>query len=448
MGATFVPRTERGAGIPGVERLAYFAEMAAAQLEGVRHLVLVDVGSPVSFFAYPGKPSDLVPEGCCVHVLAGPGEDSAGALAHLADLVGAEPSSAPPTPLPDIAPGALTNRSIAAAVAAALPAEAIVSDEGDRQRRGGGGDRGCAAPRLPAVDGWSDRPGVAAGHGGRGGVSRSARVRLEADGSAMYTIQALWTQAREQLDVTTVIFNNRSYAILSIELARTGAGEGGPKARDLFDLSRPDIDFVTDRRGDGRTRGGGVDHRGVDCGTHPGRGRTRTAPDRCAGVPMSVTAPPSFDTIIVAVDGPTGSLTLSQPERLNPLSSHTLHEIESAARWFDTHDELKVVVVSGQGRAFSAGADVSAFGDRADGPVSPRDDADSGWRMARAMDEMRAVTVARIQGWCVGGGLVLAAGCDLRVAASTARFSIPEVELGIPLAWGGIPRLVRGSARR
>ena len=76
-------------------------------------------------------------------------------------------------------------------------------------------------------------------------------------------------------------------------------------------------------------------------------------------------------------------------------------------------------------------------------PAVPRDDADSGWRMARAMDEMRAVTVAKVQGWCVGGGLVLAAVCDLRVAGRSARFSIPEVELGIPLAWGGIPRLVR-----
>lgn len=153
--------------------------------------------------------------------------------------------------------------------------------------------------------------------------------------------------------------------------------------------------------------------------------------------------PPVFDTITVAVDGPTGVLTLTQPERLNPLSSHTLNEIEQAARWFDTHDDLKVVIVSGQGRAFSAGADVSAFGDRSDRPASPRDDADSGWRMARAMDELRAVTVAKIQGWCVGGGLVLAAVCDLRVASTAARFSIPEVELGIPLAWGGIPRLVR-----
>jgi enoyl-CoA hydratase/carnithine racemase len=149
-----------------------------------------------------------------------------------------------------------------------------------------------------------------------------------------------------------------------------------------------------------------------------------------------------FDTIEVSVDGARGELTLARPEKLNPLSSHTLNEIEAAARWFDAHDELKVVVVSGRGRAFSAGADVSSFAGSA--PARPpRDDSDSGWRMARAMEEMRAVTVAKVQGWCVGGGLVLAAVCDLRVAARSARFSIPEVELGIPLAWGGIPRLVR-----
>ena len=151
-----------------------------------------------------------------------------------------------------------------------------------------------------------------------------------------------------------------------------------------------------------------------------------------------------FDTIDVSVDGPRGELTLARPEKLNPLSSHTLREIEAAARWFDEHDDLKVVIVSGRGRAFSAGADVSAFGEAGAADARPpRDDADSGWRMARAMDELRAVTVAKVQGWCVGGGVVLAAVCDLRVAARSARFSIPEVELGIPLAWGGIPRLVR-----
>ncbi|HAP76761.1 MAG TPA: enoyl-CoA hydratase/isomerase family protein [Acidimicrobiaceae bacterium] len=145
-----------------------------------------------------------------------------------------------------------------------------------------------------------------------------------------------------------------------------------------------------------------------------------------------------FDTIDVGVDGARGWLRLNRPDKLNPLSSHTLHEIELAARWFDEHHDLKVVVVSGAGRSFSAGADLSAFN-----TAAPMEDRQVGWRMARAMDEMRAVTVARIQGWCVGGGLVVAAGCDLRVAADTARFSIPEVDLGIPLAWGGIPRLVR-----
>jgi enoyl-CoA hydratase/carnithine racemase len=149
-----------------------------------------------------------------------------------------------------------------------------------------------------------------------------------------------------------------------------------------------------------------------------------------------------FDTIVAQVDGEVGALVLDRPDKLNPLSSHTLNEIEAAARWFDTHDQLKVVVVSGNGRAFSAGADVSSFG-AATNERHPRDDADSGWRMARAMDELRAVTVAKVNGWCVGGGLVLVAVCDLRVASQSARFRIPEVELGIPLAWGGIPRLVR-----
>ncbi len=145
-----------------------------------------------------------------------------------------------------------------------------------------------------------------------------------------------------------------------------------------------------------------------------------------------------FDTLTATVEGPRGALTLNRPEKLNPLSSHTLHEIELAARWFDEHHDLKVVVVSGAGRAFSAGADLGAFTQSA-----PMEDRQVGWRMARALEEMRAVTVARIHGWCVGGGLVVASACDLRIAADTARFSIPEVDIGIPLAWGGIPRLVR-----
>ncbi len=148
-----------------------------------------------------------------------------------------------------------------------------------------------------------------------------------------------------------------------------------------------------------------------------------------------------FETLTVEAPGPVGALTLSRPEKLNPLSTATLGELAEAAAWFDAQDAVKVVIVRGAGRAFSAGADLSSFG----GPqtVSTRDAADRGRVMADALEGMRALSIAAIQGWCVGGGLVLAAACDLRVAAEDARFSIPEVDLGIPLAWGGIPRLVR-----
>jgi enoyl-CoA hydratase/carnithine racemase len=148
-------------------------------------------------------------------------------------------------------------------------------------------------------------------------------------------------------------------------------------------------------------------------------------------------------TVNVAADGNRGSITLNRPEKLNPLSTQTLNELVAAARWFDARPEVKVVIVSGNGRAFSAGADLAAFAGPAPGAGASREAADAGRRMADAVEAMRAVTVARLQGHCVGGGLVLAAACDLRVAADTASFSIPEVDLGIPLAWGGIPRLVR-----
>lgn len=148
-----------------------------------------------------------------------------------------------------------------------------------------------------------------------------------------------------------------------------------------------------------------------------------------------------FETLLVDADGSVGRLTLNRPDQLNPLSTTTLIEIAKAARWFDEQRDVKAVIVRGAGRAFSAGADLGSF----TGPQthSPREAADLGREMAEALEGMRAIAVAAIQGWCVGGGLVLAAACDLRIAAEDARFSIPEVDLGIPLAWGGIPRLVR-----
>jgi enoyl-CoA hydratase/carnithine racemase len=154
---------------------------------------------------------------------------------------------------------------------------------------------------------------------------------------------------------------------------------------------------------------------------------------------------PTFATLRVEVDGPIGQLTLAQPEKLNPLGTVPLREIALAARWFDT-TTAHVVVVTGEGRAFSSGFDLREFagGDR-DDPTAPssREQADLGRLMAEAMDRMSALTIAAIKGPCVGGGVVLAGACDLRIAADDTVFSIPEVDLGIPLAWGGIPRLVR-----
>lgn len=155
-----------------------------------------------------------------------------------------------------------------------------------------------------------------------------------------------------------------------------------------------------------------------------------------------------FKTLTIDVRGPLAELRLNRPKKLNPLSVETLQELAAAARYFDHETEAKVVIVGGAGRAFSAGADLSSFTKRTDG-LSTRDVAELGREMADAIESMRALTIASIRGWCVGGGLVLAAACDLRIAAVGTRFSIPEVDLGIPLAWGGIPRLVReiGPAR-
>lgn len=151
----------------------------------------------------------------------------------------------------------------------------------------------------------------------------------------------------------------------------------------------------------------------------------------------------AFETIEVDADGAVGAITLNRPHKLNPLSTGTLQELAGAARWFDERPEVKVVVLGGNGRAFSAGADVSTFADGEPDVLASRQAADAGRVMAEAIESMHAVTIARVHGHCVGGAVVLAAACDLRVAARSTRFSIPEVDLGIPLAWGGIPRLVR-----
>ena len=254
LGETFPANLERGAGIPAVERLAYFAEMAQGQLEGVRHLILVDTTRPVSFFAYPDKASDLVPEGCTVHTLARPGEDAAGALEMLAEAVGAPVgSSAPASALrPERPTGALTTESLAAAVGAVLPEGAIVVDEGNTSGLFTAGATAGSPPHdWLTLTGGAIGIGLPMATGAAVAASDRPVLCLQADGSAMYTIQALWTQAREELNVTTVVLSNRSYAILNIELHRVGADAGGPQARRLLDLTEPDLDFCALAQGMG-----------------------------------------------------------------------------------------------------------------------------------------------------------------------------------------------------
>jgi enoyl-CoA hydratase/carnithine racemase len=151
---------------------------------------------------------------------------------------------------------------------------------------------------------------------------------------------------------------------------------------------------------------------------------------------------PEFEGLGISVDGAVGRVELRRPARLNALSRQLLIDLAASARWFDTQRHFKVVTFTGAGRAFSAGFDLDDLRWK-DDDLPIREVADLGRVMAEAITQMRAITVAGIQGRCVGGGVVLVAACDLRIAADDAIFSIPEVELGIPLAWGGIPRLVR-----
>jgi acetolactate synthase-1/2/3 large subunit len=244
---TFPARLERGAGRPSFERLPYFGDMVLDTLAGLKHLVLVGARAPVAFFAFPGKSSNLVPEGCEVHTLATETDDTLLALSQLAEAVGAEKE-------PDIqganvpaAPtgGAIEASTLAGAVAATLPENAIIIDEANTT-----GyvvpfmTAGCGPHDWLCLTGGSIGMGLPAATGAALACPERRTLVLEGDGSAMYTIQALWTQAREQLNVTNVILANRSYAILNIEMMRMGLGQAGPVAKQMLDIDSPTLDFV------------------------------------------------------------------------------------------------------------------------------------------------------------------------------------------------------------
>jgi acetolactate synthase-1/2/3 large subunit len=243
---TFPARMEGGAGLPEVPRLGYLAEQATAQLAGARQLILAGARAPVSFFAYPGQASDLVPDGCTVTELAAADTDAEAALELLAGKVaaGTAPALASAS-APDPEDGPLTVHSLAAAIAATLPEHAIVADEANTSGVALRPALATAARHtVLALTGGSIGQGLPVATGAAIAAPDRPVLSVEADGSALYTIQALWTQAREQLNVTTVLINNAAYAILRMELARTAAGEAGPRAARMLDLSGPTPDFT------------------------------------------------------------------------------------------------------------------------------------------------------------------------------------------------------------
>ena len=239
-------RWQRGAGRVPVERIQYPVDVALKQLATVKHIVLLGTKVPVAFFAYPNKPSVLIPDHCEVCELAGIGDDHLAAAIALADELDAHNA----TPhlqesiRPDLATGELTSKAIAAALGHYMPENAIVADESVSSGRGFMPFTQGAAPHdWLALTGGSIGLGLPYATGAAIACPDRKVICTEGDGSAMYTLQALWTQVRESCDVVNIIFNNGSYAILKGELANVGARNPGRKALDMLEINRPDLDW-------------------------------------------------------------------------------------------------------------------------------------------------------------------------------------------------------------
>ncbi len=245
----FFPRLQRGAGRYAPERMEYFAERVVQSLDGTDVIVLAEARPPVAFFAYPNQPCELAPDRCEVISLGGPEIDSAESVIQLANALGATGTDVAPVSelaMPNTPQGELSVQTIGLSIARHLPEGAFVSDEA-----GTSGGPTWAATASAAPHDWMPLTGGALGQGlpVALGAAIAAPERkglcLVGDGAAMYTNQALWTMAREGTDIVTVVFVNRSYRILNIELARTGAGAPGPTAQHLLSLSNPPIDFAS-----------------------------------------------------------------------------------------------------------------------------------------------------------------------------------------------------------
>lgn len=251
---TFPARIQRGAGRPTIDRLAYFGEMITDQLTGTGHILLVGARPPVSFFAYEGKSSLPVPEQTEIHNLMGEDEDPGLWLAALVEEFGAPATHglAQPAIIPPADEGELNVMGIGAVLAELMPGNAVVSDESATA-----GlflypmTAGAAQHDWLTLTGGSIGQGLPLAVGAAIACPDRKILALQADGGGMYTLQALWTMARENLNVTTLIINNRSYAILNIELDRVGLGNAGAKARSLLDLGNPPLDWVALAQGMG-----------------------------------------------------------------------------------------------------------------------------------------------------------------------------------------------------
>lgn len=241
-------RIKRGAGTPIVDRIPYVPEQAAELLKNFRQLILVGAAAPVAYFAHPGRSSVLTPPDCEIDALAKPGQDYISALDALASLLSARGSGllVEKPNRPSAPSGPITLPGLAAAVAALLPENAIVADESMTTGRAMlSAARGCALHDWLACTGGSI--GIAMPLAVGAAIACPARrvLCLTADGSGMYTLQALWTMAREGLNITTVVLANRVYSVLKREFLGLGLGEPGPRASSMFDIGRPDLDWVS-----------------------------------------------------------------------------------------------------------------------------------------------------------------------------------------------------------
>lgn len=240
-------RQERGAGFPPVDRIAYMLEQGVEQLKEFRQLILVGAHSPVAYFAYPGKNSVFTSPECEIHKLASPGEDYVGALEALEIVLGPSRTHAAveKSERPALPDGDISLAGLASVVGALLPENAIVVDESMTSGRGM-----MAATKGGPPHDWLGNTGGSIGIAlplavGAAVACPDRKVLcLTADGSGMYTLQALWTMAREGLKVTTVVFANRDYAVLKREYSYLGIGSPGTRALGMFEIGSPDLDWV------------------------------------------------------------------------------------------------------------------------------------------------------------------------------------------------------------